>query len=122
MTSVRLVIAEPARPAFQLWLRSRTRCGMIGKVGTLSADDTAAVEAAAEAYVAAMRAGDWPRVVQSFSQDAVRMPPHEEPHQGRVAIEAWLNGIEELISYELRRDAVEGAGGFAYVRGRYAIT
>lgn len=95
---------------------------MIGKVGKLSPDEVAAVETAADAYVAAMNAGDWPRVVQSFAEDAVRIPPHEEPHQGRGAIEAWLGGIEELISYELTRDAVDGADGFAYVRGRYAIT
>jgi hypothetical protein len=52
----------------------------------------------------------------------VRIPPHEELHQGRAAIESWLGGIEELISYELTRDALDGGDGLAYVRGRYAIT
>ena len=80
------------------------------------------MESAADAYVAAMNAGDWARVAQFFAEDAVRVPPHEEPHQGRDAIEAWLGGIEELISYELTRDEVDGTDGFAYVRGRYAIT
>jgi uncharacterized protein (TIGR02246 family) len=91
-------------------------------MGTLTDDDRAAVESAADAYVAAMRAGDWARVAQCFTEDAVRMPPHEEPNRGRSAIEAWLGGIEELIAYELTRDRVDGADGFAYVRGRYAIT
>jgi uncharacterized protein (TIGR02246 family) len=91
-------------------------------VGELSRDDLAAVESAADAYVAAMNAGDWALVAQSFTEDAVRIPPHEEPHHGRQAIEAWLSGIEELISYELTRDRIGGADGFAYVRGRYAIT
>jgi ketosteroid isomerase-like protein len=50
------------------------------------------------------------------------MPPHEEPHQGREAIERWLGGIEELNSYELIRDRIDGANGIAYVRGQYAIT
>ena len=88
----------------------------------LTLDEVTAVEAAADAYLCAMNAGDWALVAQSFAEDAVRIPPHEEPHQGRAAIEAWLGGIEELISYELTRDAIDGSDGFAYVRGRYAIT
>jgi len=88
----------------------------------LSADDRAAIEQAADAYVLAMNQADWERVARSFSEDAVRIPPNEEPHRGRQAIENWLGGIEELTSYELVRDQIEGADGMAYIRGRYAIT
>jgi uncharacterized protein (TIGR02246 family) len=91
-------------------------------VASLGPDDRAAIERAADAYVAAMNAADWERVARSFSEEAVRMPPNEEPHQGRQAIENWLRGIEELGSYELVRDQIDGADGLAYVRGRYAIT
>jgi ketosteroid isomerase-like protein len=69
-----------------------------------------------------MNAADWARVARSFSEDAVRLPPNEEPHEGREAIERWLGGIEELTSYELIRDRIDGADGIAYVRGRYDIT
>ena len=89
---------------------------------SLSADDRASVEEAADAYVAAMKAADWTRVARSFSEDAVRIPPNEEPHQGREAIEQWLGGIEELSNYELVRDQIDAADGMAYVRGRYTIT
>ena len=88
----------------------------------LSPDEVTALEAAADAYVAAMNAEDWADVARSFTEDAVRIPPHEEPHHGRAAIESWLRGIDELVSYELTRDALNGAEGLAYVRGRYAIT
>jgi ketosteroid isomerase-like protein len=91
-------------------------------IGALATEQVAAVGATADVYLAAMRAGDWALVTRSFAEDAVRIPPHEEPHQGRDAIEAWLSGIEELISYELTRDVIDGAEGFAYIRGRYAIT
>ena len=91
-------------------------------MGGLTAGDVAAVEAAADAYVAAMNAEDWALVAQSFTEDAVRVPPHEQPHRGPEAIEAWHSGIEELTSYELTRDKIDGADGFAYVRGSYAIT
>ncbi|HEY4237462.1 MAG TPA: nuclear transport factor 2 family protein [Gaiellaceae bacterium] len=91
-------------------------------MASLGPDDRAAIERAADAYVAAMNAADWERVARSFSEEAVRMPPSEEPHQGRQAIENWLRGIEELGSYELVRDQIDGADGLAYVRGRYAIT
>jgi ketosteroid isomerase-like protein len=93
-----------------------------GFVPSLSAADRAAIEQAADAYLAAMNAADWKRVARSFSEGAVRIPPNEEPHQGREAIERWLGGIEELSSYELTRDTLDGADGIAYVRGRYAIT
>jgi ketosteroid isomerase-like protein len=88
----------------------------------LSADERAAIVQAADVYVAAMRDADWERVARSFSEDAVRIPPNEEPHQGREEIEAWLRGIDELSSYELVRDQIDGAAGMAYIRGRYAIT
>lgn len=91
-------------------------------MGNLSVDEVAAIERAADAYVAAMNAGDWKLVSQSFSEEAVRIPPHEEPHRGRAQVEAWLSGIAELITYELTREVLDGADGMAYIRGRYAIT
>jgi ketosteroid isomerase-like protein len=91
-------------------------------VASLNPDDRAAIEQAADAYVAAMNTADWGRVACCFSEEAVRIPPNEEPHHGRAAIEEWLGGIEELNSYELSRDRIDGADGIAYVRGRYAIT
>jgi uncharacterized protein (TIGR02246 family) len=91
-------------------------------VPSLSADERAAVEQAADAYLAAMNAADWARVAESFSEDGVRIPPNEESHQGREAIERWLGGIEELTSYTLIRDRIAGADDIAYVRGRYDIT
>jgi ketosteroid isomerase-like protein len=87
----------------------------------LTADDLAAIERAAEAYADAMRAENWELVARSFAGDAVRIPPHEEPHRGRDAIRAWLGGVEELAEYQLTRDVVDGADGFAYARGRYAV-
>jgi uncharacterized protein (TIGR02246 family) len=91
-------------------------------VASLSADERAAVEQAADAYLAAMNAADWAGVAQSFSEDGVRIPPHENAHEGREAIERWLGGIEELTSYTLIRDRIAGADDIAYVRGRYEIT
>jgi uncharacterized protein (TIGR02246 family) len=88
----------------------------------LTPDNRAAIEQAADAYVAAMRQADWQRVAQTFSEDAVRIPPHEEPHQGRAAIERWLRDIDELGNYELVRDRIDGADDVAYIRGTYAIT
>ncbi len=87
----------------------------------LRSEDRGAIEQAADAYVAAMKAADWPGVAQSFSEEGVRIPPNEEPHHGREAIERWLEGIEELTSYDLVRDSIDGADGIAYVRGRYSI-
>ena len=89
---------------------------------SLSADERAAVEQAADTYLDAMNAADWARVAQSFSEHGVRIPPNEEAHEGREAIQRWLGGIEELTSYTLIRDRIDGADDIAYVRGRYDIT
>ena len=91
-------------------------------MASLSSTDRAAIEQAADAYVAAMNAADWEGVARCFSEDAMRIPPHEQPHYGRMAIEEWLRGIEELTSYELTRDRIDGSDGLAYVRGQYSIT
>jgi ketosteroid isomerase-like protein len=91
-------------------------------VSGLTSEERSAVEEAADQYLAAMNSADWAGVAHSFSERGVRIPPNEEPHEGREAIERWLGGIEELTSYELTRDTVDGADGIAYVRGRYAIT
>jgi len=69
-----------------------------------------------------MNGSDWARAAQSFSEYGVRIPPNEEPHEGREAIASRLAGIQELTSYELSRDVVDGVDGLAYVRGRHAIT
>jgi len=82
-------------------------------VSNLSGEERAAIERAADAYVAAMNSADWSRVAESFSDGGVRIPPNEEPHQGREAIERWLGGIEELGAYELVRDRIDGGGGIA---------
>jgi ketosteroid isomerase-like protein len=91
-------------------------------VSGLTSEERSAVEQAADVYLAAMKAADWVRVAQSFSEDGVRIPPNEDAHRGREAIQGWLGGIEELTSYELTRDRIDGADGIAYVRGRYEIT
>lgn len=88
----------------------------------LSGNDRAEIERAADEYLAAMRAEDWPRVAQSFANDGVRTPPHEEPHEGREAIARWLSGIQELSRYELTRERIEGDDRVAFIRGQYAIT
>jgi uncharacterized protein (TIGR02246 family) len=88
----------------------------------LTSEERSAVEQAADVYGAAMKAADWVRVAQSFSEDGVRIPPNEDAHRGRKAIQGWLAGIDELTSYELTRDRIDGADGIAYVRGRYEIT
>ena len=62
----------------------------------LSPDEVTALEAAADAYVAAMNAEDWADVARSFTEDAVRIPPHEEPHRGRAAIEAGYVALMSL--------------------------
>ena len=91
-------------------------------MGTLTSEEVAAVESAADAYVAAMKAGDWARDAQSFNGGRRTHPAARGAPPGARRNRSLARGIEELVSYELTRDAVDGGDGFAYVRGRYAIT
>jgi ketosteroid isomerase-like protein len=79
---------------------------VFGLMSGLTTDQVAAVERAADAYVAAMNAADRKRVAQSFAEGAVRVPPHEEPHQGRDAIEAWLGDEGDFL--EIWRRELDG--------------
>ena len=87
----------------------------------LEREEEAAVRRASAAYVEAMQANDWRRVAASFTEDAVRMPPHEPAHQGRSAIERWLSQGVTVTKYALTIDEIRGDSGLAYVRASYAI-
>ena len=84
--------------------------------------DTLGIVAAAEAYVAAMHAGDWRGAANWFAGDAVRMPPGEPEQRGRDAILRALQGLGQVIEYRVSRDDIEASGRLGYVRGCYATT
>jgi len=91
------------------------RGGMVG----VAADD-AAVRGVADAYAAAMRAGDAHAAAAVFAEDAIEMPPGKPPVRGRSAIEAYYAGLfrsVRFLDFTLSHSEVRTAGDVAFVVG-----
>src|SRR5262245_64926639 len=69
-------------------LAAPIRGGMVGMTG-----DEAALRRVADAYAAAVRAGDAGAVAAVFADDAVEMPPGRPAIRGREAIGAYYREL-----------------------------
>jgi uncharacterized protein (TIGR02246 family) len=82
--------------------------------------DQAAVSATLRRYVAASNAGDAAALADLYTEDALLLPPDEEPVLGRAAIRAfWNDGTEPGMTVRTIRTVVRN--GLSYVAGRYNL-
>ena len=82
--------------------------------------DQAAVSATLRRYVAASNAGDAAALADLYTEDALLLPPDEEPVLGRAAIRAfWDDGTEPGMTVRTIRTVVRN--GLSYVAGRYNL-
>src|SRR5689334_9145524 len=72
-------------------LLAPVRGGMVGMPGTSAQDP--AIREVADAYTAAMLAGDAAAAAAVYRDDAVEMPPGVPPIQGKGAIEQYFRGM-----------------------------
>lgn len=91
-------------------------------LGTLSAEDIAALEQIAEEDASIVLARDWDRLASRFAPDAVRMPPNEPALEGRAVIRESLDGMPPLSAFSFRMVDLAGDGQLAYMRGAWTIT
>jgi ketosteroid isomerase-like protein len=89
----------------------------------LATGDVTAVRGALDAYFDAATSRNASRWAALYANDAVLMPPNSATVEGRGAIETWLSALPVVIT-EAEGEALEvdGAGGFAYIRGTYAMS
>jgi len=93
-------------------------CG--GSVRPEDAGARRAIEAAVTRYVAASNQGDSEALTALYAEDAVLLPPDQEPIQGREAIGAfWRQGTDQGLEVTTLRVEVEGDLG--YLVGRYHL-
>jgi uncharacterized protein (TIGR02246 family) len=90
-----------------------------GMVGTLATDPDPAITKRADAYVAAMLAGDATAVVSLYRDDAVEMPPCQPSVRGRAAIEQYYRKLFEgaparITGFTLTHAETRVAGDVAY--------
>jgi len=85
--------------------------------------DRATIERVREVHIAALNAGDVPRWAATFTQDAVRMPPHMPAIIGRERIRKWSGGFMArfAVCFSLTVEEVEIAGDWAFERGTYRL-
>jgi uncharacterized protein (TIGR02246 family) len=79
-----------------------------------------AVEATVDRYVAASNDGDADALTDLYADDAVLLPPDQEPIHGREAIgDFWRQGTDTGLEVSTLRLEVDG--NVAYLVGRYHL-
>ena len=89
----------------------------------LSDADKAAIDSTARVFVRHALATDFAALTRdSYSDDAMVLPPNAPAVTGHGAIEAMFKTFPPITAFELRTEEVEGTADLAYVRGRYTMT
>lgn len=87
----------------------------------ISSVDHSTIEAASAAWVDAYNANDWDAFAETFTEDAILMPPNDPAVIGREAIAAWQTENETGFRIALDVENISGSGDTAYVRGRSCL-
>ncbi len=91
------------------------------EVGQLSDEDVAAIRGSSDTYAQLTLAGDFAGLAAMFTEDAVRMPPNAPAHEGRTAIQAFMEAYPPITEFESTTTEVGGAGDVAFARGTYSL-
>lgn len=89
----------------------------------LSDADKAAIEAADQAFEAAVKAGNIDGITAIYMEDATLLPPNLPAQKGRNAIRDLWGGLlkEYAVQIESGSDALEGRGDLAYHVGHFRM-
>jgi uncharacterized protein (TIGR02246 family) len=98
------------------------RGGMVGMEGP-----EAGITKVAEAYAAAMLAGDAAAAAAVYAEDAIEMPPGHPAVRGRAAIEAYYRGMFSGCRFteftlQTEQTRVSGDVGYAVGLSRVSLT
>jgi ketosteroid isomerase-like protein len=88
----------------------------------LSDEDIATLRAASVTWGELVVAGNWSALVETYTEDAIFLPPNEATVQGRANIQAWMEAFPPISEARLTIQEIDGYGDLAYVRGTYAMT
>jgi len=91
-----------------------------GMVGMAAPPQDPAIRQVADAYAAAMRAGDAAAAAAVYRDDAVEMPPGVPPIQGKAAIEQYFRGMFgscRFTEFTLSHTELRASGDVAFAAG-----
>jgi uncharacterized protein (TIGR02246 family) len=104
-------------------LLAPVRGGAAGAPGSPAQDP--GIRAVADAYTAAMLAGDAAAAAAVYRDDAVEMPPGVPPVQGRAAIEQYFRGMFgscRFTEFTLSHAELRASGDVAFAAGTSRVT
>jgi ketosteroid isomerase-like protein len=91
------------------------------QAGPLSDEDVAAINAAIRSFREAALAGDFAAAAETYTVDAVFMPPDAPIYEGREAEIDHLRSGPPVVSFSWRAVELDGIGDLAYARGPYRV-
>lgn len=80
----------------------------------LNERDVSEIRSLVDRDTEAVRRSDWAAVVEMFTDDAIRFPPHRAPIRGREAIRAWLETFPPVVDVAITADEIVGCGDLAF--------
>ncbi len=83
------------------------------------------IEEASAASAQAMMTGDVEKSVANYADDAISMPPNNEPLKGKEAIKAWtveMSKMAKMTAVNFGTVEVDASGNIAYEVGTYDMT
>ena len=86
-----------------------------------TAQDEATVRGMFDATVTNLRAGNWDKWSQQFTESAVLQPPNAKPLNGRPALLAWIKAFPPIEDVSFSSVSVTGEGNMAYGSSAYAL-
>lgn len=86
-----------------------------------TAEDEATTRGMFDSTVANIRAGNWNRWSEQFTDDAVLQPPNAAPVSGRAAILAWGQAFPPVEEVSFSDVHVSGEGNMAYGTSAYVL-
>ena len=90
-------------------------------VGALDSAQVAAIRAAREKQVNALRAANWDKFLESYDPQAVVMAPNSAPLDTHAKIRSYLSSYPTIARIDLTAIEIEGRVDLAYERGQYDL-
>ncbi|MFC2163629.1 YybH family protein [Acidobacteriota bacterium] len=90
-------------------------------VKALSDGDVAAIRATSDAWIQAVKSGDWDTAANLYTEDTIVMPPNQSVIKGREAAKTFLETYPPIKDMSFTLLEIDGYGDIAYVQGTYLL-
>jgi uncharacterized protein (TIGR02246 family) len=107
------------------WMASFWLTGMLvaGVSASAAPDEIGSVSSVGAGIARALSAGDTSKLGDFYMDDALLLPPHENPLRGRAAVVAYFQNLLKAgrVSLEIRSGTAHRDGDLAYDAGQFSL-